>query len=48
MKKTYEIPALNVTEIETEDVIAISILMGQDIINDAKTLGYGTIQVDFK
>ena len=48
MKKVYEIPVLNVTEIETEDVIAISILMGQDIINDAKTLGYGTIQVDFK
>ena len=48
MKKTYEIPSLKVTEIETEDVIAISILMGQDIINDAKTLGYGTIQVDFK
>ena len=47
MKKVYEIPALNVTEIETEDIIAVSILMGQDIINEEKTLGYGKVQIDF-
>ena len=47
MKKIYEIPSLKVTEIEAEDIIAVSILMGQDIINEEKTLGYGKVQVDF-
>jgi len=50
-KKIYEIPALTVTEIETEDVITESSLIDQDFINDignqSDILGHVTIEVDF-
>lgn len=44
-KKTYEVPVLTVTELETEDVILVSRLVGSEInINDI--LGSGEIQWD--
>ena len=50
-KKIYEIPALTVTEIETEDVITESSLVDQDILDkineQSDILGYTTIEVDF-
>ena len=47
-KKKYESPILMVTELETEDVITISALIGQDIIDAHQHLGYGTVLVDFE
>ncbi len=47
-KKTYEVPTLMVTEIETEDIITISTLIGQNIIDAQQHLGYDTIMIDFE
>ena len=48
LKKKYEAPLLIVTCLETEDVITISALIGQDIIDAHQHLGYGTVLVDFE
>ena len=47
MKKKYETPALKVTELETEDVIAVSALMDEAIIAGNEHLGYTAIEIDF-
>ena len=44
-KKIYESPALMVTELETEDIMAASDLLGWEIINSGEVLGHGTIEM---
>ncbi len=46
-KKIYEVPALLVTEIEAEDIIAVSGLIGEEIRINGEALGYDTIEIDF-
>ena len=42
-KKIYEVPALFVTELETEDIMAQSALMGWDLIQSGEILANGEI-----
>ena len=42
-KKIYEVPALFVTELETEDIMAQSDLMGWDLIQSGEILANGEI-----
>ena len=42
-KKIYEVPALFVTELETEDIMLASDLLGQELIASGEILGSGEI-----
>ncbi|MBR2884416.1 MAG: hypothetical protein IKB93_06435 [Clostridia bacterium] len=42
-KKKYEAPTIYVTEIETEDIILTSGLLGSEILERNEILGHGTI-----
>ena len=46
IKKKYEAPAFAVTVVETNDVITVSALIGQNSIGTT-ALGYATIEIDF-
>ncbi len=46
-KKTYEVPTLMVTEIETEDIMLASSLIGENLRETDNLLGYDTIEIDF-
>ena len=45
-KKIYEVPALCVTELETEDIMAASDLLGWDLVQSGELLGSGEIEFD--
>ena len=45
-KKIYEVPALFVTELETEDIMASSDLLGYDLIQSNGILGSGEIDYE--
>ena len=42
-KKIYEVPALFVTELETEDIMATSDLLGYDLMQTGEILANGEI-----
>lgn len=42
-KKIYEVPALLVTELETEDIMAVSDLLGYELMNSGEILASGEI-----
>ena len=45
-KKIYEVPALYVTELETEDIMAASDFLGNDLIQSGEILGKGEINFE--
>lgn len=42
-KKKYEAPTIYVTEIETEDILMTSGLLGSELLTKNEILGHGTI-----